>query len=67
MVLLHERKVACRAIIAGPQNEGEFLESLRKYIRDEKLDIQFVGYMPSEKAIASPSFRLHGSRTSIAT
>jgi glycosyltransferase involved in cell wall biosynthesis len=51
MALLRQRKVACRAIIAGPLNEGEFLESLRKYIRDESLDIQFAGYMSSEKLL----------------
>ena len=44
MTLLRDRKVACRAMIVGPLNEGKFLESLRKYIRDENLDIQFAGY-----------------------
>lgn len=51
MTLLRERKVACRAMIVGPLNEGKFLESLRKYIRDENLDIQFAGYMPSENLL----------------
>ena len=51
MALLRQRKVACRAMIVGPLTEGEYLTSLQKYIRDEDLDIQFAGYLPSEKLL----------------
>ena len=51
MTLLRRRKIPCRAIIVGPQTESDYLASLQRYVRDEKLNIQFTGFMPPEKLL----------------
>jgi glycosyltransferase involved in cell wall biosynthesis len=52
MALLGQRKVACRAIIAGPLVEGEYLGALQQYVRDQQLDIEFAGFVPPEKLLS---------------
>lgn len=48
LAILRRRGVKARCIIVGPKADDEYFESLQSYIFDEKLEVEFTGFIPPE-------------------
>ena len=48
MAILKQRGVRLRAVIAGPIVESSYTQELRRYIREQQLDIEITGFIPLE-------------------
>jgi glycosyltransferase involved in cell wall biosynthesis len=51
LALLRRRGVTCRAVIIGPQPDARYFSSLSEYIREQKIDVEFTGFIPPEKLL----------------
>jgi glycosyltransferase involved in cell wall biosynthesis len=49
MALLRQRRVPARIVIAGPIIESAYLNALRLFIHEEKLEVQFTDFLPPEE------------------
>jgi glycosyltransferase involved in cell wall biosynthesis len=49
MALLRHRGISARAIIVGPLPVSGYFESLRRYVRSEKLEVEFTNFLPPDQ------------------
>jgi len=49
LALLRRREVGVQAKVVGPMPQSSYLDSLRCYAHDEKIDLEFTNFLPPDK------------------
>jgi phenylacetate-CoA ligase len=52
LAVLRGRGIQARAVIAGPFTENKYVHGLRQFISEEKLDVEFTGFLPPAEILS---------------